>query len=214
MELVAALALALAHLLAGRMRFLEVVPRSAWLSAAGGIAVAYVFVHLLPELGDTHARGGEEVWLLALGGLALFYAVEQHSSAERPRAFELSMATFAVYNALIGYLLARGQEQLALFTAALGVHFVVNDAALRRRHREAYDRFGRWLLTGAILAGWGAGQLAEISERGIGFVIAFVGGGVILNTIKEELPGDRRARVAPFLAGAAAYAALLEVAGG
>lgn len=213
MELLAAAALALAHLTAGRLRFLDVVPRSAWLSAAGGISVAYVFVHLLPELGDTHARGDEQVWLLALAGLALFYAVEQHSSAERPRAFELSMTSFAVYNALIGYLLARGRNELALFTIALGVHFIVNDAGLRRHHRAAYDRLGRWLLAAAILAGWGIGQVAQIGEPALGFVVAFIGGGVILNTIKEELPGEQRARVAPFLAGAAAYAALLEIAG-
>lgn len=79
--LAAALALTLVHLLAGKLRFLEGIPRSRWLSLAGGISVSYVFVHLLPELGEGQAAFDEEgwlpflerhVWLLALAGLAVF----------------------------------------------------------------------------------------------------------------------------------------------
>ena len=44
--------LAAIHLYSGRMRFLDVLPRSRWLSVAGGISVAYVFVHLLPDLAE------------------------------------------------------------------------------------------------------------------------------------------------------------------
>ncbi len=45
-------ALAAVHLFSGRMRFLSASPRSRWLSAAGGVSVAYVFVHLLPDLAE------------------------------------------------------------------------------------------------------------------------------------------------------------------
>jgi hypothetical protein len=209
MELFAAGLLALAHLTAGGLRALWAPPRSGWLSAAGGIAVAYVFVHLLPEVAEAHERTGERAFPLALAGLVLFYAVEQHSSARRPRAFEFSMTSFAVYNGLIGYLIARGREELALFTLAMAVHFVVNDLALSEHHRETYDRVGRWLLAAAVLVGWAAGQVVELDEEMIGYAIAFIAGGVILNTIKEELPGERQARILPFLAGAAAYTVLL-----
>lgn len=47
---IAALVLTLTHLAAGRLSKLHSLPRSRWLSMAGGVAVAYVFVHLLPEL--------------------------------------------------------------------------------------------------------------------------------------------------------------------
>jgi hypothetical protein len=47
------------HAIGGRLRFLDVIPRSTWLSLAGGISVAYVFVHLLPELAaGPRALGG------------------------------------------------------------------------------------------------------------------------------------------------------------
>lgn len=44
--------LAVVHLFSGRLRFLDVFPRSRWLSAASGISVAYIFVHTLPDLAE------------------------------------------------------------------------------------------------------------------------------------------------------------------
>jgi hypothetical protein len=38
------------HLIAGRLRFLEGIPRSRWLSMAGGVSVAYLFIHVFPDL--------------------------------------------------------------------------------------------------------------------------------------------------------------------
>jgi hypothetical protein len=240
LSLAAAVVLVGVHLLGGRLRFLEGVPRSAWLSAFGGVSVAYVFVHLLPELAEGQEAIEAEVppvlgflehhvYLVALLGLAVFYGVEQHSLRSRRErqaqdgedrttdgAFRLSVASFTAYNAIVGYLLLRGEleelSSLVLYTAALGVHFVINDLGLREHHGEAYHRIGRWIVSAGILAGWGIGVLAELPERAIALVLAFIGGGVVLNVLKEELPGERRARFAPFFAGAAAYTALLLLA--
>ena len=236
--LLGALALALVHLLAGRLRFLSRVPRSRWLSFAGGISVAYVFVHLLPELGE--GQEGIEaddallpflehhVYLVALAGLALFYGVERSSVQSRsgrreaeledhtgPGAFALSVGSFALYNAVIGYLLVHREESgarsLLLFSIALGVHFVVNDFGLQEHHKHGYERIGRWLLAAAVVVGWAIGTATEISDAAIALLLAFVGGGVILNVIKEELPSQRQSRFVPFITGTAAYAALLEL---
>ncbi|CAA9496314.1 MAG: hypothetical protein AVDCRST_MAG69-1631 [uncultured Solirubrobacteraceae bacterium] len=239
--LIAALALVGVHLFSGRMRFLGGIPRSGWLSAFGGIAVAYVFVHLLPELAasqrtiEEEVAGGsllafleDHVYLVALLGLALFYYVEKQSLESRrarreatgedqagPGAFRLSIASFAAYNVLIGYLLLRGEfaglEALALYTLALGVHFVVNDFGLREHHKEGYEHAGRYVLSVAVLVGWLIGLFAEIPEPAIAVIVAFIAGGVVLNVLKEELPGERRARFVPFAVGAAAYAGLLQL---
>jgi len=248
--LLAALALAAVHLFAPRLRSLTLVPRSRWLSAAGGVSVAYVFVHLLPELargqvaieGERQAEGAatpgpepvlgfleDHVYLVALVGLAVFYGVEKHSLASRRRnmeqtgrdrttddAFLLSITSFAIYNAVIGYLLLRSDmeelTQLALFTLALGVHFVINDFALSEHHRDAYHRVARWVIAAAILVGWAAGMAIDISERVIALVLAFIAGGVVLNVLKEELPGERLAQFWPFAGGALAYTVLLQLA--
>ncbi|MEG4424042.1 hypothetical protein [Microcoleus sp. D3_18_C2] len=46
--------LALTHLFCGKLRFAP-IPRNRWLSAASGVSVAYVFVHILPELNQHQA---------------------------------------------------------------------------------------------------------------------------------------------------------------
>ncbi len=244
--LIAALVLAAVHLLAPRLRALTLVPRRGWLSAAGGVSVAYVFVHLLPELAEGQAaiegEGGAEaaapepmlgfleghVYLVALVGLAVFYGVEKHSLHSRRRnrhetgadcttgdAFWLSIASFTLYNAIIGYLLLRGDleetMQLVLYTLALGVHFVINDLALSEHHRDAYRREARWMIAAAVLVGWLAGMAIDVSERVIALIVAFIAGGVVLNVLKEELPGERLARFWPFVGGALAYTVLLQI---
>lgn len=125
--------LVLIHCCVGHLRFLAVTPRSIWLSGAGGVAVAYVFVHLLPELSETSgaiARGSaslalleHQAYVIALLGLMVFYGLERlvkrsqrrHGSRRSPgpersttsaAVFRLHIASFAAYNLLIGYLLS------------------------------------------------------------------------------------------------------------
>jgi hypothetical protein len=223
--------LAFLHLIAGRLRFLDVLPRSRWLSAAGGISVAYVLVHLLPELArgqasvaDSGAIGFVEdhVYIVTLLGFAVFYGVElvsrRHESGEGSPAgaFWLSMGSFAIYNAIIGYLVVHREEDgtrtLVFFTLALGLHFVVNDHALRERHRDAYHDLGRWLIVLALAIGWLIAKLTDISDAALGVLIAFIAGGVILNVMKEELPQDRQSSFTAFAAAAAGYTIVLQLA--
>lgn len=223
------------HLAAGRLRSLDGIPRSRWLSLAGGIAIAYVFVHLLPELAEadealaaTGVLGFLErhAYLAALAGLVAFYALDAAALRSRTRRREsvgedragegvlwVHAASYGLYNALIGYLVVRRADEgalgLVLFTVAIGVHFVVADAGLRDHHKHGYDRVVRWVLAAAVPAGLVAGALTAASDAALALLLAFLAGAVILNTIKEEVPGERRSRLAPFLAGAAAYAAVL-----
>jgi hypothetical protein len=229
MELVAtglvALLFALVHLAGARLDFLRSMPRSIWLSVAGGVSVAYVFVHVLPDLSE-HQRRVEEggllqsleshVWLLAMLGLVAFYGLERLARRREKDAgiFWIHLGSFALYNLLIGYLLVHREEGGGLFfyAAALGLHFLVNDQGLREHHGEAYHRV-RWLLAAAPVAGWGLGVLFALPPLAITALFGFLAGGIILNVLKEELPEDRDSRFAAFAAGAAGYAALLLAAG-
>lgn len=228
-------ALAAVHLFSGRMRFLSASPRSRWLSAAGGVSVAYVFVHLLPDLAEEQETVREavgegfsfieyHVYLVAMVGLVAFYGLERAAKLSRrrgratgdaagPGVFWLHVGSFGLYNALIGYLLLHREEpglwSLVLFAFAMGVHFVVNDFGLREDHKGAYDRAGRWVLAAAVLAGWAVGLLSEISEAALAVLFAFLAGGVVMNVLKEELPEERESRFWAFALGAALYAAVL-----
>ncbi len=122
-----ALILAAVHVL-GRDVSIPRAPRGARLSFAGGVSVAYVFVHLLPELAEhqeTFRRRAEEAgflaglerhtYLIALAGLAAFYGLDRlarTSALREARAgrekqptrgtFWLHLGSFAFYNVLVG----------------------------------------------------------------------------------------------------------------
>ena len=162
--------------------------------------------------------------LIALAGLITFYGLERwvksHGAADdRTRAlpaasFWLHLGAFALYNLLIGYLLPeRGEDDgaggLAVYAFAMTVHFVVNDRGLHAHHGPRYLSKGRWILAAAPFAGLAAAALVELPSFAIGGVLAFLGGAVILNVMKEELPEERQSRFWAFAAGAAAYAAVL-----
>lgn len=245
--LIIAAGLALVHLFGMHLKLLDVIPRSRWLSLAGGASVAYVFVHLLPELqaGQQHVEQLDRdflnylehhVYLMALIGFATFYGIErmallvtrrdgqaQTGAANEKAArqvplkpagvFWLHIGTFGVYNMLIGYLLLHretsGTQSLIFFSLAMGLHMLVNDHGLRDHHRHRYDRIGRWLLAAAILAGWALGMMFRMPDGAIAALFGLLGGAIILNVIKEELPNERQSTFWAFCLGAALYAALL-----
>ncbi len=222
------------HLFSKQMNFLTAVPRSRFLSIAGGISVAYVFLHLLPELGEfqetvhesigMHGEGflKNHIYLVAMAGLVIFYALEQLVKSSKRKTgkgksssgvFWVHIGSFALYNGVIGYLMVReefnGAIGMTLFFIALGVHFVTNDKGLREAHKGEYDRYGRWLLAAAIAVGWGIGFIASVHELVIAFLTALLAGGIILNVLKEELPEERESSLGAFVMGLVAYSALL-----
>lgn len=236
LTLLAACGLAIVHLFTGKLHFLEGTPRSRWLSAAGGISVAYVFMHLLPELAEGQrvlqkAATGmflyleNHAYLLAFLGLVAFYGVERAAKVSRrkhidqqaedttgPFVFWLHMASFSVYNLLLGYLLVDGINTLrglAFFFVAMALHFIVTDFGLSEHHKRMFAVRGRWILALAVLCGWLLGVLFKIPETATSLIAAFLAGGIILNVLKEELPEERQSRFSAFLLGGCGYAILL-----
>jgi hypothetical protein len=208
------------------------------LSAAGGAAVAYVFVHLLPEL----ARASEtfvaittaqplpwpeyRVYAAALVGFILFYGLEhlvhwsRHSghrekagSGVRDPILILHIGGFALYAGLISYLMVRSIDEreipVLLYGTAMGLHFLSTGHSLHREHGRMYDACGRWALALAALGGWVWGALVELPKPIAITLLGLVSGGVVMNSMVAELPGEKDGRFVPFCLGAAAYAVLL-----
>ncbi|MGE5378492.1 MAG: hypothetical protein ACM3XO_25815 [Bacteroidota bacterium] len=135
---------------------------------AGGVSVAYVFIHIFPDLEQAQTKISQgwrllpaiehHAYLVALLGLVIFYGLERlvKSSQSRssspasddnktpvaPGVFWLHIFSFALYNALIGYLLVHREEQdaggLFLFFVAMAFHFLINDYGLREDHKDTY----------------------------------------------------------------------------
>lgn len=226
--------LALLHFFAERIRFFRSVPRSSLLSMASGVSVAYVFVHIFPKLSAYQDVLVEQihwpviehhVYLMSLLGFCAFYGVERavqrrgngeralESAASGRQVFWVHLGVFALYYALIGYLLIHreqeGWPELVMYALAMGLHFTVIDVGLSRHHRQAYHVYGRWILSGSVVAGWVIGFVGSLAQAIIGALFAFLAGGIILNAIKEELPAERSSRLGAFVVGALGFGALL-----
>jgi hypothetical protein len=233
--LVIALALAGLHLLAPRLRRLPGIPEAATASFAGGISVAYVFLHLLPALAEGNEGVTEAlrarleasplldlaIFLVALLGFVVFYGLERLATRSRdpggdPPAgvYALHLGSFAVYNALITYTmplrLQTGIVFAILFSVAMGLHFVLTDRGLEENYPRRFRANGRYLLTAALIVGWLlVAIIAPTNVLVVSLLTAFLGGSVLLNVFKEEIPTDRNSRFGWFVVGVAGYAILL-----
>ncbi len=237
-SLIAVLIMAAVHVFVGELRRVNAAFQSAVLMAAAGSSLAYVLVHIVPKLADKQEilLSGVEpgvlgylehhVYLMAMAGLVLYYAFsriavrgadgETPASRIQRRAALISTVTgYAAYSLLIGYLVVHRLRpeffSLVLITTAMITHFVISDHGLRHQWPEAYDRMIRWVLAIALVAGWALGAATEISPQAIATWFAFLAGGMLIITIREELPSEQSGSFWAFLVGVVAYTGLLLV---
>ncbi len=208
-------------------------------SVAGGVSVSYVFLHLLPEISGGQEELGrvlevqfEEsalaeagVFLCALAGFVVLYGLERLAQAHNEAlpgptqsgaAFGLHVGVFTVYNGLITYTMATrfrtGAGYAVLFTAAMGLHFLLTDRSLREHFPDRFRRYGRAALVGALVAGWVLSAVFAPTQVVVVVVLtATLGGFVLFNVFNNELPTERRARYPWFVLGVVVYSAALLV---
>lgn len=230
-----ALVLAGLHLAAPHIRKLPLVPEGVTGSFAGGLAVAYVFLHLLPEIAEGNEAIGElledtievtplfdlGIFVVALTGFTAFYGLDRLATTRRTRgrpesagAYWVHLGAFAFYNALITYTMAlrveTGYPFAILFAIAMGLHFVLTDRHLEEHYPRRFDASGRLILAGALLLGWVLSAVfAPTSTVVVAILTALLGGSVLLNVFREELPSNRGSSFPWFLVGLIIYSVLL-----
>ena len=205
------------------------------ISAAAGVSVAYVFVDVLPELAARNRAllettgerlfAEQRIYILTLMSFVVMYGIDhivlsRHEERrdrvarrERDGVYWLHLAGFAAYSVLIGYLLVerveRGAVALVVYTLAMAVHFVIVSHSLAEEHGDLYRRHGHWVLAVSVFAGWAIGSLAHFSEATVARLFALLAGGVVITSLRSELPDDRSGRFWPFCMGSAAFAGAL-----
>jgi hypothetical protein len=127
--------------------------------------------------------------------------------------FILHIGGFASYAGLISYLMVRGIDEksipILIYGVAMGLHFFSIEHSMHNEHGSMYDKFGKWILAGAVLTGWACGALTEFPKPVIITMLGLVSGSVVMNSMIVELPGEKDGKFLPFCAGAVAYATLL-----
>ncbi|WP_445488000.1 hypothetical protein [Niallia sp. 03133] len=233
-----AISIVIFHMLSNNFRFLSSIPRSKYLSFFGGVSIAYVFVEVLPNLNkhqqniekETHykivALAEDHAYIMAMIGFFVFLGMERlvllsktvkkkGDDYESLRVFWIHIASFFIYNGLIGYILRNkdfaSAKEMLLYFFAVFVHIISNDRGIRDDHQNIYDKAGRKLLSFAVLIGWSLGGIIEISQLALSTVFAFISGGIIINAMKEEIPKERKSSFLTFTVGSLLYTVLLVI---
>jgi zinc transporter ZupT len=231
---VLALALAGAHFFAYRVSKLPAKVQDVLASVGGGAAIAYIFVHLMPEL----AIGGRNLtelniaqftptpiteaglFLTAMVGLVTFFVLDirtEEGRASTRTSYRIHMLSFASISAIYAYtlpsLVTTGLDYAILFTVVIGAHLLLADRALARAHPNQFAHETRWVGIAAVAIGFLASYLLPpANEYILAVATAFLGGVLLLTTFREELPSASRARVPWFLLGVSVMTVLLLIA--
>ncbi len=184
-----------------------------FVSFSGGVAVAYVFLHMLPELVEYNKPIGQflldqqwltpftelMIYIVALLGFLIYYGfdllAERYRDEERDDGlvYALHLAMFCLYNFLITYTMSlRAQSSMIatiVFTIAMALHFVLTDRKFCRFYDVKFNHVGRFVLISALLAGWLCSVIFDpVNVLISAFMLAFLSGSVLLNVFREELP--------------------------
>lgn len=215
----------LIHFFAKKATRLGKVLHGRFLSIGGGVALAYVFLDLLPKLCDSEiviAKALEgllpylekHVYIIALFGFLLFFLIDRSGKVFGKRGnYIASFASYALFNFFVGYAIVDENnpevQPLVLFTIAVALHYFTNDYALTKTHGEGYGTTEKWFLTGSLLLGWVLGFFSLVPQASIAMIDAFIGGGMVMNVIRHELPSENRNSLYAFVISAVTYGLIL-----
>lgn len=206
----------------------------AFTSFAGGVAVAYVFIHMLPDLVEYNKPIGHFllnnqwltpftellIYIFALVGFLIYYGFDLLAENYRLQGnndafvYELHLIMFCFYNFLITYTMSlRALSSITatvIFTFAMALHFVLTDRKFSRFYPIRFNQMGRFLLIGALFIGWICSVIFDpVNVLVAAFMVSFLAGSILLNVFREELPSAKSASYWWFSFGTLIIAAVL-----
>ncbi len=185
-------------------------------SVGGGMAVAYIFLDLLPELDKGHKVLGHAVHVLALAGFVGFTAAEHwihHRGEGDVGKLKLRIALQFSYNWLLIYMLPdavkQGPGYALLLTVALGLHLISTDYALRCEFPREFHSWGRWVLAAGLVAGYVTDLFYEAVDPYVADTwTALLAGFLLCNVFRDEAPDPESSHFGWFIAGVVVFGGL------
>lgn len=216
--------------------FSRQLPRdsNAFSSFSGGVAIAYVFLYMLPNLVEYNKPIGKLlvhnqwltpftelfIYIVALAGFIIYYGfdllAERHKAQAHDDGFvyALHVSLLCLYNFLITYTMSLramySTTATCLFTIAMALRFVLTDRKFSRLYETRFNHVGRYLLSAALLIGWLLSVLFDpVNVLFSAFMISFLSGSVLLNVFRDDLPATELTDYAWFTAGASIITIIL-----
>lgn len=231
--------MALGHILIWKVQTYSVTRSQHWLSFGAGASVAYVFVHVLPEIGlfqqkllgyaGHNPHGGflsNHLYLAALGGIFLLYFLDslesrfEHKEPNVPvqnthfkHVFFIRQLLYLLYNILVGYMVTQrpgdGTINLVLIIFGLTLHFIVFNLRIAESNSDLYHKYIRWIISAGLFLGWGMGTAFNIPMAVEVTLFSFIGGIITYIALKVECSHTQNRAPFHFMAGVLLYTLII-----
>lgn len=193
---------------------------------SGGLAISYVFIHLLPELEEAGEAFGRSIYIITLGGFIIFYGMQslvlQNSQSNEKlisRIFFVEIFFAGIYNALIVYTLPGHFKDffvlVLIYILTMGLHLLSRNYGLYKKHGNQFKIIGSSVLVIFLFCGLAMSIFIDpaFDELLTDILTAFLTGLILFNVFVEELPEPKTLTFMWFLAGISFYLVLLELGG-
>ncbi|RLT99300.1 hypothetical protein [Ketobacter sp.] len=198
-----------------------------WSIAAGGFAVGYVFLLLLPkltllanksmvQLPQAPMIGVSLLYLCVLAGFICFWIVDLlEEERKEVTGFwrRVQITSFFLYALLTGEMVVADPDFVplayGLAISALVFHLAGMNHLFHHWHPGYFQSRMRWLMVLGTVLGAAGAWLDVWNGKFNGFINAFMGGAILINVIYYELPRRGIRKIRPFLLGTLAFAATI-----
>jgi len=221
--IISAITIGAAHFIGDHFRISSLEGRKELASLTGGIAVAYLLLHLFPLLYEGISVLNRGIFLFALGGFVLIHLVEKYvykkyPPAQLPQEIDI-MHSYAMagYYFVVGFVLvnlaALGNFELFLFVVPVALYTLLSSFSTHAIHGAQYHSSKSIRLNTLIAAMPFAGAISAnfvtISQNVFYSLFAFVAGVMMYIFVRDTIPAENEGNPTFFLIGAIAYSLLI-----
>ncbi len=183
-------------------------------SFSAGVAIAYLLLHMFPEIASNALIDGNRLFLFALLGFVSLNLIEQYIYKEIGKLKRTSfyhkgihVVYFFVYNFLVGAVLvvfaARGLKHTLLFFVPFLLYIIAEILPQEFEFRNSFSKifFSMAPVIGAIISIY----YIDFIYMAFGELISFIAGTLLYIVIRESLPSDKAEKPLYFMIGVLLY---------
>ncbi len=213
--------LMLVHLFAPAMRPWLQNKQAVINAFGGGMAISYVFIHLLPEIGEGKEHLGFFTFIIVLVGYLLFYLINakgenNHAvpSVKTKTTYNINIAQYWVYSFILIVGLPKDFSQshmhIMLMTFAASLHIIHADYEIGEENPILFKKSGHYILATAPLAGiFARWFLMPDSDLIVHSLTSILAGALIYSMAKQDQNHVSNKVMVWFFAGILVYTGLL-----
>jgi len=231
------LVLAAVHIICGKNNWWHFFEVRGWVSFSAGASVAYVFIHVFPDISilqqqisgiPSHHYNGrffnQPLYLTALAGICLPYLLDtlELTYTEQDKKchdqvhqgiFGIRKLLYMLYNMMLAYMIVNrhieGIISVKIIVLVLSMHFIVLNAYFIEVYNDLFKTHVRWFAILGLVLGGVLAKTVIVPDYILAYVFSLVGGIITYAALKQELPKTNHRAPFHFLAGVLCFSLLI-----